>query len=61
MAQGSQAPAEEAILQDLEAQADRPLQLLLCAGQLALRMVILQRGDQVCEEVAESQESAQKL
>ena len=61
MAQGSQASAEEAILQDPEAKAYRPLQLLLCAGEFPFSMVFLQRGHQVCEEMAESQESAEKL
>jgi len=61
VAQVSQASAKEAILQDAKAQADRPLQLLLCSGQLPCGMVILQRSYQVCEEMAESQEPAQKL
>ena len=52
MAQGSKALAEEAVLENLEAQADRPLQLLLCAGEFSLAMVLLQRGDQVDEEMA---------
>jgi hypothetical protein len=45
VAQGSKALAEEAVLQNLEEQADRPLQLLLCAGEFSLDMVILQPSD----------------
>ena len=61
MAQGVQAPAEEAIFPDSETEADWPLQLLLCAGKLAISMVILQPSDRVCEEVAESQEPTEEL
>jgi hypothetical protein len=61
MAQGSQASAEETILQDLEAKAHRPLQLLLCTGEFPFSVVFLRRGHQICEEMVESQESAQKL
>ncbi|HHP7235701.1 MAG TPA: hypothetical protein ACFCUC_13805 [Desulfobacterales bacterium] len=43
------APAQEAVLPELEAQTDRPLQLLLFAGQLALSVVVLRSGDPECE------------
>jgi hypothetical protein len=58
---GRQASAEEAIFQDLEAKAYRPLQLLLCTGEFPFSMVFLQRGHQIREEMVESRESAQKL
>ncbi len=61
MDQKVQAHAKAAILPDIETEADRPLQLLLCAGEFSCGVVILQSGDKVCEEVAGSKESTEKL
>ena len=61
MAKGIQASAEEAILQDPEKQAGRPLQLLLCTRKFPFSVVVLLRSNQLCKEVVEPQEPTEKL